>query len=107
MSGEEFVLSVIAIVMGASVVIVAITKVTDLIKSWIHRNHNTYNDETFERLAKAFMQHKKDMEKRVRNLEAIIAEKDHPNHYNELEIEEPREDNTLNNNLEERKRRVR
>src|SRR5699024_7926127 len=32
------------------------------------------NKETFDRLARAFMQHKKDSERRIQNLETIISE---------------------------------
>ncbi|MGD8427119.1 MAG: hypothetical protein PVH63_05775 [Balneolaceae bacterium] len=74
MNDQEFILSIIAIVMGSSVVIVAITKITGLIKSWINRSKSNLEEETFNRLAKAFMQHKKDTERRLQNLEAIISE---------------------------------
>lgn len=73
MSGEEFVIAIISVVMGSVVLIVGIAKVTGLIKSWINRN-NGIEEETFERLARAFIQHKKDTEERLQKLEAIISD---------------------------------
>ncbi|HKK45066.1 MAG TPA: hypothetical protein VJ964_06060 [Balneolaceae bacterium] len=74
MTGEEFVLSIIAIVMGCTVVIVAVTKIAGLIKSWINRGKSNLDDETFDRLAKAFMQHRKDTDRRLQKLEAILSD---------------------------------
>lgn len=74
MTDQEFVLSIIAIVMGCSVVIVAISKISGLIKSWINRGKSNLDDETFDRLAKAFMQHKRDTERRLQKLEAIVTD---------------------------------
>lgn len=59
------------------------------------------DEETFERLAKAFIDHKKDMQKRVQNLEAIIAD-DRGDGY--PQIEEPRGESTLTNDLDQKKR---
>lgn len=75
MSGEEFVLSILAIIMGGVVLIVGITKITGLIKSWIQRTDGV-EDEAFERLARAFLQHKKETDRRLQNLEAIISSDD-------------------------------
>jgi len=74
MTGEEFVISIIAIVMGSAVVIVGISKFAGLIKSWINRGKSNLDEETFDRLARAFMQHKKDTERRLQKLESIINE---------------------------------
>lgn len=109
MTGEEFVLAVIAMVAGSVVLIVGIATISSLIKSWIRRSDKGhFSDEEFHRLAKAFMQHKKDMEQRVANLEAIAAgdteEETTASTY--PQIEEPKEEKILSNDLEE-KRRVR
>lgn len=48
------------------------TGIYKLIMAKMNRNHGI-DSETFERLAEAFLQHKKEMSRRVRNLEAIIA----------------------------------
>lgn len=67
MDGTEFILAII--VVGC---------ITSIIKTWINRDQSqsaTDQDE-FNRLAKAFIQHKRTMQKRVENLEAIIASND-------------------------------
>lgn len=109
MTGEEFVLAIIAMVMGSVVLIVGITQISKLIRSWLNRNNNAqFSDEEFSRLAKAFMQHKKDMERRVQNIEALITEEaeeqEPPISYPELE--ESGNESTLQNDLD-KKRRVR
>lgn len=50
------------------------TGIYKLIKMKMQKDSSGYDDETFERLAKAFMKYKKDSEKRIQNLEAIIAD---------------------------------
>lgn len=87
MSGEEFVLSIIALVMGSVVLIVGITKITGLIKSWLNHNKGI-EEETFERLARAFMQHKKDTDRRLKNLEAIVAD-DEATGKSDKQLQEP------------------
>jgi len=72
MNDQEFVLAIIAIVMGCSVLIVGIAKIAGLIKAWINRGKSNLDEETFDRLAKAFMQHKKDTERRLKKLESAI-----------------------------------
>lgn len=99
MSGEEFVLSIVALVMGSAVLIVGITKITGLIKDWINR-HNSIEDETFDRLARAFMQHKKDTERRLQNLEAIATE-DEPTTSTQKQIDEPHRTIEIENSEQE------
>ena len=73
------------------------TGVYKLISKKLHQN-GEIDSETFERLARAFMQHKKEMEKRVQNLEAIIADDD-GREARYLQIEEPKEESKLTNDL--------
>jgi lipopolysaccharide export LptBFGC system permease protein LptF len=73
MSDQEFVLAIIAIGMGSVILIVGITKITGLIKSWMSGSSEV-DEESFNRLAKAFMEHKKDTQRRIQNLEAIITD---------------------------------
>jgi predicted PurR-regulated permease PerM len=47
-------------------------KIVDLIKTWINRKKPTYDQEKFEKLAKAFIQYKKRSERRVKKLETSI-----------------------------------
>lgn len=74
MEGEQFVLAIVAMAMGTGIIITVVTKGVDLIKSWINRNNASYDQEKFERLAKAFISHKKDMERRLQNIEAIVTD---------------------------------
>lgn len=89
MSGEEFVLSILAMAMGTALLIVGITKITGLIKSWINRGEGV-EDEAFDRLARAFLQHKKDTNQRLQNLEAIISSDDERG-MTQKRIEEPKQ----------------
>lgn len=51
-------------------------KIFGLINAWINRNNNSIPEESFNRLAKAFMEYKENTERRLQNLEAIISEED-------------------------------
>jgi len=101
MQGEEFVLAIVAITMGTGVLITAITKITDLIKTWIGKNRG-YDEETFERLARAFMEHKKESERRIQNLEAIISEKENEHDPTSGRLEKPSDTLEIEDNSEER-----
>lgn len=87
MSGEEFVLSIVAIVAGVGLTAFIFSNIFKLIRSWVGRDKG-YDEETFERLARAFMQHKKDTEQRLQSLEAIISDSDEPSGSNR-QLEEP------------------
>lgn len=88
------------------VAIVAIACATSLIKTWINRDRQAgevVDEENFDRLAKAFMQHKKEMKERVQNLEAIIAEEDEiESNYSQIEASDS--DGSLTNDLQEKDR---
>lgn len=102
MQGEEFILAIVAMAMGTGIITVAIAKFTDLFKTWINRNNSSIKDEAFDRLAKAFMQHKKEMEQRMQNVEAIVADGDEIDHLPEIEAQQ--NDDILTNDLEHKKR---
>lgn len=76
MSGEEFIIAVVAIVGGVGLAGFIFYNIFTLIRTWIGGGNSSYDDETFERLARAFMQHKKETEKRLQNLEAIVTDDD-------------------------------
>lgn len=99
---EEFILSIMGIIAGTLVISLGIAKISGLIKAWIERDKNRYDEETFNRLAKAFMEHKKEMERRVNNLESIAADENDELAYQELE--EPGPEHTLSNQLNEKRR---
>jgi hypothetical protein len=75
MSDNELAIIVVAIVFGSVLGIVVISKLAGLIKAWINRNKNSYDEEKFERLAKAFIQHKKSTERRLKSLETDDGKK--------------------------------
>lgn len=64
---------IVAIVFGSILGMITIPMLFNLAKKWIDRNNSSYDDEKFDKLAKAFISHKKEMDRRVKNLEAIIA----------------------------------
>ncbi len=97
MGGLEFVL-----------VVVIVGSVTSIIKTWFTRGKDseTIDRETFDRLAQAFVQHKRDMQKRVQNLETIITDetdREEDFHYSELEDADEME-SSLTNDLNQKKR---
>jgi hypothetical protein len=95
MTSSEYDLVITVIVSG--VVIFIISKLTGLIKDWINRKKNIYNEEDFEQLAKTFVEFKKEGERRLQNLEAIISE-------DEIELassfEQPSEEAELDSMIE-------
>lgn len=90
MDGTEFV-----------VIIVTIICATSLIKAWINKQHSRIDEESLSRLAQVFKKHIKEMQRRIRNLEAIVAdaEEDDGNHFHQIETEERKD--TLNNDLQQ------
>lgn len=113
MSFEEMVVALVGAVGGIALVGFIVAKITGLIKAWINRNNNAYSEEDFNRLAKAFMQYKKDTERRLQNLEAIVSEDEvtgssatagksikEPEQKNiEIDDEDPTKSDSGNNNL--------
>lgn len=92
MSGPEFIIA-----------IVAIGCLTSLIKTWMDKNETEgLNEESFNKLAQAFIEHKKEMQERVQNLEAIIAEEEEENSYSQIEASSS--ERSLTNDLQEKNR---
>ncbi|MDR8393473.1 hypothetical protein NC796_20125 [Aliifodinibius sp. S!AR15-10] len=79
-------------------------KIYHVIKSSIDKDSASIKEENFDRLARAFIQHKKDMNERVENLEAIIADNDGVEKDQYPQIEEHREDGRLKNDLKQKDR---
>ena len=73
MSGQEFVIAVVAIIGGVGLAGYIFSNIFKLIRTWMGSG-NEYDDETFERLARAFMQHKKETDRRLQNLEPIVTD---------------------------------
>lgn len=86
------------------VLIVAIACATSIILTWIDKkkNKNGVDEDTFDRLARAFMQHSKEMRERVKNLEAIIADDGEKGQH--TQIETPKNRSNLSNDLKQKDR---
>lgn len=74
MSFEEMVVALVALIGGITLTGFIFIQIFGLVKSWINRKNTGYSEEDFNRLARAFTQHKKEMERRIQNLEAIVAD---------------------------------
>lgn len=92
---------IVGIVFGSVVAIVVLSLVSSLIKTSIKSKKGRYDDEAFHRMAQAFIQHKKDTERRLKNLEAIISGDDSKVEQSKLEepertieIDKPKETKT-------------
>lgn len=76
MSFEEMVVALVGAT-GAFVLVGYLSaKVFDLVKTWINRKKGGVPEDEFNRLAKAFVSYKKESQRRIQNLEAIIAGED-------------------------------
>lgn len=67
---------IVAIVFGSILGMIAIPMLINLAKKWIDQKNSSIPEEKFNRLARAFMEHKKDTQRRIQNLETIISEDD-------------------------------
>lgn len=67
----EELIGLVAVVGGLGLGAFIFGSIFSLIRAKINRNN--LDEEAFNRLARAFMKYKKDSERRIRNLEAIIA----------------------------------
>jgi len=76
MEGTEFIIAALAIIAGTGLTGYIFMNIFKLIRSWIGGSNGGVPEEEFNRLARAFMEHKKDSQRRIQNLEAIISEDD-------------------------------
>lgn len=76
MGFEEMVVALVGAVGGIALVGFIFAKIVGLTKAWINRNNTAITEEDFDRLAQAFMEHRKRSERRIQHLEAIIAGQD-------------------------------
>lgn len=95
MSFEEMVVVLVGSIGAFALFGYLSAKIFDLIKTWINRKNSGIPEEEFDRLARAFMDYKKDTQRRLKNLEAIIADNDLEEHSSEQksskQIEAPKE----------------
>lgn len=105
MTFEEMIVALVGAI-GAFVLVGYLSaKIFGLIKTWINRNNSSVQDEDFDRLAKAFMEHKKHTERRLRHLEAIASGEDAERSKSDpdtKEIEAPKENIEIENNETEK-----
>lgn len=69
-------------------------KFFDIVRNSINKNKGKYDDERFDRLAKAFIQHRKKTEKRLENIEAIITGQQSGS--SQKQVDQPYETLTMN-----------
>ena len=94
MEGPEFLIAALAIITGTGLAGYIFMNIFKLIQSWIGGSTEVPEEE-FNRLARAFMEHKKDTQRRIQNLEAIISDDDSSESLNReqssKQIEAPKE----------------
>lgn len=71
-----FIVAMVLILFGTVLGCMLLWKLAMVIQHSIKKNNTVEHDEAFDRLALAFIQFKKDMERRMTNVEAIIANND-------------------------------
>lgn len=72
--GEDAI--IVAIVFGSILAMITIPMLISVAKKWIESKNSSFDEEAFDRLAKAFIKHKKDSERRLQNLEAIVTDEE-------------------------------
>lgn len=106
MSFEEMLVAVVGTVAVFGLLGYVSAKTFGLIKAWINRKQGGVPEEEFNRLAKAFMQYKKDTERRLRHLETIASEKDEERSsdkkFSSKQVEAPRQNIEIENQQKEK-----
>ncbi|WP_018128145.1 hypothetical protein [Balneola vulgaris] len=111
MGEEEFIIALVGIVFGTGFTMFLFWNIFSIVKTWLNRKSGTSQGEINPQFFKALGDFKKSTERRIANLESIVAEleeekiriHENPNATGEIEIEEPeirtssKDDN--NNNL--------
>lgn len=84
------------------IAIVAIGCATGLISSWMkhHYRDGTIDEESYKQLAQAFIRHKKEMQQRVSDLEAMISQQEKAKGFEQVEA--PKKEGKLTNDLQEK-----
>lgn len=105
--GNEYVVAVVAIVFGTVFTGFVFYLIVGMIKTWINRNKSAYDDAAFNRMANAFINHKKETERRLQNLETIVTGEEEfeagteelgkPQESIEIESKERQKENKQNN----------
>jgi hypothetical protein len=94
MEGPEFIIAALAIICGTGLAGYIFMNIFKLIRSWVGGTSDV-DEESFNRLAKAFMEHKKESERRLQNLEAIASDNDNESTSSSKQIEAPKQEITM------------
>jgi hypothetical protein len=70
------IVSLISVIFGCWVAVVFIHGLFKLLRTWINRNNKSYDQEKFDRLAKAFIRFKKETECRMKQIESDYKNRD-------------------------------
>lgn len=97
-------IALLLLAFGTALGALLLWKLFDMVRSSINKNKEAIPAEQFNRLARAFVEHKKEMTKRVQHLEAIIADSDHNTDKSLESIEAPDSEGSLTNELRQGKR---
>ncbi|MCW9706906.1 hypothetical protein [Fodinibius salsisoli] len=103
----EALVAIVFLAFGASLGFLTLWKIYHVVKASIeknkHENKIAITEEDFDRMARAFIEHKKEMSQRLKNIEASLD----GNPQNSVRIESPEERNSspqLNNDLNQKQR---
>lgn len=78
-------------------------KVFHMVKNSVNRERTSISEHDFDRLARAFIQHKKDMQQRVHHLESMVDESS-PSGDSRVIEEDDYDDRNLTNDLNNKNR---
>lgn len=83
---EQFVIAIVGIIFGTGLLGFAVARVTGLIKMWMqHRFDKPGSNEDLKQVYREFRKFQKNAERRLQNLEAIIADDNAPEKLSESE----------------------
>lgn len=106
MSFEEMIVALVGSVGAFALVGYLSAKVFGLIKMWINRKKSSVPEEKFDRLANAFVEHKKETRRRLQNLETIASEKKNSNSFssaeNNKQVESPNKEIEIEERVSEK-----
>ncbi|MEL7833072.1 hypothetical protein [Fodinibius sp. Rm-B-1B1-1] len=100
MSFEEMVVALVGSIGAFALVGYLAAKTFNLVKTWINRNKGGVPEEEFNRLARAFMDYKKNSQRRLEHLEAIIADEEPNSQTQEQEQKPPKQIDAPNKEIE-------
>jgi hypothetical protein len=70
----EKIFALFLLIFAASLGALVLWKLFDITRNSIKKSKASYDEERFDKLAKAFIQHRKDTDKRFQNIETILTE---------------------------------